>query len=101
MPFVQGGPAKPVSVVTGKQPTGVVAIPVYGYSVGALGNRKTLAGPAQPVVILTAADLSQNGGRYKLEGNVQPMPVVVAGAGVKVEGGPPIAVYPVNGWPPP
>lgn len=95
-----GGPAIPVSVDTTRTVQGGAAIPVYGYTTAPTDGRPALAGPALPVRVLTAADLKENGGQWTVEGRPYALPVYTAPASVKVAGGPAIAVYPVNAWPP-
>lgn len=95
----EGGAALPVSVTTTRKVQGGAAIPVYGYMTAPTDGRPALGGPAVPVRVLTAADLKVNGGQWTLEGRPYAMPVYTAPAGVKVMGGPALAVYPINAWP--
>lgn len=95
-----GGPAIPVSVNTDRAPMGGTAIPVYGYASAPTDGRPAQAGAAMPVRVLTAADLVQNGGTWVLEGRYAAMPVYTAPSSSGVMGGPAIAVYPINAWPP-
>lgn len=95
-----GGPAIPVSVNTDRAIMGGTAIPVYGYASAPTDGRPAQAGAAMPVRVLTAADLVQNGGTWVLEGRYAAMPVYTAPASSGVMGGPAIAVYPINAWPP-
>lgn len=92
------GAAVPISIVT-TDPQGNVAIPVYGYSVQPTDGRAVQGGVAIPVVILSASDLIQNGGKYRLDGRSHAMPVMTASAKTPVLGQRPIAVYPVNSYP--
>lgn len=95
-----GGAAIPISIDTTRKVQGGAAIPVYGYASAPTDGRPAMAGPAQPVRVLTAADLKQNGGQWTVEGRPYAMPVYTAPAGTTVMGGPALAVYPVNAWPP-
>lgn len=61
----------------------------------ALSDNDRAAGPSQPVLILTAADLVQNGGRYELAGGPA-VPVFIPTDGRKVAAGPAIPIYPLN-----
>lgn len=94
-----GGPAIPVQVVTSTEREGGSAIPVYGYATLPTDGRTVEGRPARRVVVISDADLIQNGGRYILEGRPYALPVMTAPAGSEVEGNIPIAVYPVNAWP--
>lgn len=95
----EGGAAIPVSVTTTRKVQGGAAIPVYGYMTAPTDGRPAMGGAAIPVRVLTAADLKENGGQWTLEGRPHAMPVYTAPATTMVQGGPAIAVYPVNAWP--
>lgn len=95
-----GGAAIPVSINTTRSVQGGAAIPVYGYASAPTDGRPAMGGAAIPVRVLTAADLKQNGGQWRLEGRPMAMPVYTAPATTKVMGGPALAVYPINAWPP-
>lgn len=95
-----GGAAIPVSIDTTRKVQGGVAIPVYGYASAPTDGRPAQGGAAIPVRVLTAADLKQNGGQWTVEGRPYALPVYTAPATTKVMGGPALAVYPVNAWPP-
>lgn len=98
MTRVKGGGALPVRQNTTGPVQGGPAKRVYGYT-AAPGDRPAIGGPAQPVRVLTDADLRANGGDYVLDGDPVAMPIYDAPAGARVVGGPALAVYPVNGWP--
>lgn len=98
MTQVKGGGLIPVRRTSGGHVQGGPARRVYGYPANP-SNRPGEGGAAIPVRVLTAADLKQNGGQYELEGDPVAMPVYDAPAGTPVQGGPVLAVYPVNAWP--
>lgn len=95
-----GGAAIPVSIDTMRTVQGGAAIPVYGYASAPTDGRPAMAGAAIPVRVLTAADLKENGGTWTLEGRPYALPVYTAPATATVMGGPALAVYPINAWPP-
>lgn len=94
----QAGAAQPVKVIAGGAKIGGLAIPVYGYATQPTDGRGVLGGPAIPVIVLTAADLIENGGTYELNGMPEAMPVITAPATQAVLGQDPIAVFPINSW---
>lgn len=96
----EGGAAIPVSIDTTRTVMGGAAIPVYGYSSVPTDGRPAMGGAAIPVRVLAAADLKENGGMWTLEGRPFAMPVYTAPATTTVQGGPALAVYPINAWPP-
>lgn len=97
---IEGGSALPVSIDEDANPVGGPALRVYGYTPATV-DRPIEGGPARRVKVLTSADLVENGGAWRVEGRVHALPVVNVDDGRVVEGGPAIAIYPVNGseWP--
>lgn len=75
---------------------GAPAIPVYVYSALPAGRSQSGAKPI-PVRFISASDLVQNGGAYRLEGRATALPVISVGAGVYgAQGGDAIPVYDVT-----
>lgn len=96
---VLGGPAQPAAIVTGRSVQGGPALPVYGY-VAVPTDRPAMGGSALPVVVITDADLAENGGSYHVAGG-NAIPIYTVDSETPVQGGPAIPVYVVNknGWP--
>jgi hypothetical protein len=91
MPNIEGGSALPI-VLSQDAPDGSLsALPVYWTA-----DRPNQGGPALPVKVLLDSDLLQNGGRYRIEGRPQALPVFVAPAGTPVLGQRPVPVYAIN-----
>ncbi len=94
-----GGPAIPVyEAADDARVSGGPVIPVYGYVGTPTDGRRLQGGAAMPVRVLTAADLQQNGGRYRLEGRPVAMPIYAARTGQGRMGGPAQLVYPISPW---
>ena len=94
MAQIQGGPAIPVSVVTGGKIKGGKAIPVYGYTSTPTDGRRAAAGPARPVYVVSDAQMAA--GMFQLEGGPA-MPMYVAPSGLSVVGDAAQPVYVVGG----
>lgn len=91
-----GGNAVPMKVVTGIEPKGNVAIPVYRYTSYPTDGRQVLGQAAIPIVAITDSQLTQNGGRYLVQGLPYAVPALIVTSDVGVQGTEPIAVYFVN-----
>jgi len=83
--------AIPARSVTNRPVLGGPAIPVKIYAT-APTDRPVEGSLAKPIVILTAADLAQNGGMYHVAGSLA-IPIYTAPASLATEGGPAIPVY--------
>ena len=94
MAQIQGGPAVPVSVVTGGKIKGGKAIPVYGYTSAPTDGRRAAAGPARPVYVVSDAQMAA--GTFQLEGGPA-LPMYVAPSGLSVVGDAAQPVYVVGG----
>ena len=94
MAQIQGGPAIPVSVVTGGKIKGGKAIPVYGYTSTPTDGRRAAAGPARPVYVVSDAQMAA--GTFQLEGGPA-LPMYVAPSGLSVVGDAAQPVYVVGG----
>ena len=94
MAQIQGGPAVPVSVVTGGKIKGGKAIPVYGYTSAPTDGRRAAAGPAHPVHVVSDAQLAA--GTFTLEGGPA-LPMYVSPSGLSVVGDAAQPVYVVGG----
>ena len=94
MAQIQGGPAIPVSVVTGGKIKGGKAIPVYGYTSTPTDGRRAAAGPARPVYVVSDAQMAA--GTFTLEGGPA-LPMYVSASGLSVVGDAAQPVYVVGG----
>jgi len=94
MTQIQGGPAIPVSVVTGGKIKGGKAIPVYGYTSPPTDGRRAAAGPARPVYVVSDAQMAA--GTFQLESGPA-LPMYVAPSGLSVVGDAAQPVYVVGG----
>ena len=94
MAQIQGGPAIPVSVVTGGKIKGGKAIPVYGYTSTPTDGRRAAAGPARPVYVVSDAQMAA--GTFTLEGGPA-LPMYVSPSGLSVVGDAAQPVYVVGG----
>ncbi len=89
-----GGNAIPAVVVVGQMPQGNVAIPVYLYATYPT-DRPVEGGAPRPIIQVTDADMSWNGGQYQLEGRPYAMPMFLNNNSTP-QGGAPLVVYVVN-----
>lgn len=90
------GGAFPVNAVTGIPPQGGTATPAYLYATYPT-DRDTIAGAPVNIVLITDADLVENGGGYSLAGNPYAIPMFTAPAELgEPSGNAPIPVYVVN-----
>lgn len=98
--YPEAGPAQSVVVVNDAEVVGGPAIPVYGWTGLPTDGRSVEGAPAIRVKVITASDLTMNGGKFWLEGRPFAMPVSGNTTVPAIsEGGVAIAVYPVNNWP--
>lgn len=94
-----GGGAQPASIDTSGKAFGGAALRVYGFDSEADARAAGFVcegGPAMSVALITDAQI--NAGAWRLEGDPAALVVYTAPAGMPIEGGYSVPVYPVNGW---
>lgn len=94
-----GGGARPASINTSGNVQGGPVLRVYGFATAAEATAAgyvLAGGGAMPITIITQAQL--NTGAWKLEGDPSATAVYTAPAGMPIEGGFSVPVFPVNGW---
>lgn len=95
MANVKGGGARPARLTSSGPVQAGPAQRVYLY-LATPGDRAAIGGAAQPVRVITDADLRANGGQYTLSGDVEAWPMYVAANSTPVQGGAALPIYVVG-----